>query len=67
MHDPDTRLYRFGARDYDPRTGRWLARDPILFGGGTANLGYFQWRRISEIPGVFAPSRRSRCTALQTG
>ena len=29
---------RFGARDYDPVTGRWTARDPILFGGGQANL-----------------------------
>lgn len=24
---------RFGARDYAPAIGRWLARDPILFGG----------------------------------
>lgn len=29
---------RFGARDYDPYTGRWTARDPILFAGGQANL-----------------------------
>jgi hypothetical protein len=28
----------FGSRDYDPRTGRWLQRDPILFDGGQANL-----------------------------
>ena len=38
MYDPDTRLVRFGARDYDPSMGRWLARDPILFYGGQANL-----------------------------
>ena len=31
-------LTRFGARDYDPHTGRWTARDPILFGGGQDNL-----------------------------
>ncbi len=32
---------RFGARDYDPETGRWTAKDPIGFGGGDANLyGY---------------------------
>lgn len=27
-----------GSRDYDPRVGRWSARDPILFGGGDSNL-----------------------------
>ena len=29
---------RFGARDYDPSVGRWISKDPILFGGGQANL-----------------------------
>ncbi len=29
---------RFGARDYDPETGRWTAKDPIRFEGGDANL-----------------------------
>lgn len=27
-----------GARDYNPETGRWLERDPILFNGGQTNL-----------------------------
>jgi uncharacterized protein RhaS with RHS repeats len=32
---------RFGARDYDPQTGRWTSKDPIRFAGGDANLyGY---------------------------
>ncbi len=31
-------LVRFGARDYDPEVGQWSARDPVLFGGGDANL-----------------------------
>jgi uncharacterized protein RhaS with RHS repeats len=32
---------RFGARDYDAYSGRWTAKDPVLFGGGDANLyGY---------------------------
>lgn len=36
--DPDTGLVRFGLRDYDPETGQWMARDPILFGGGQGSL-----------------------------
>ena len=34
-------MARFGARDYDPQTGRWTAKDPIRFDGGDSNLyGY---------------------------
>jgi len=41
MYDTDTGLVRFGVRDYDPETGRWTSKDPILFGGGDTNLyGY---------------------------
>jgi len=41
MHDQDTGLVRFGYRDYDPGTGRWAAKDPILFTGGDTDLyGY---------------------------
>jgi RHS repeat-associated protein len=41
LHDRDTGLVRFGYRDYDPDTGRWTAKDPILFAGGDTNLyGY---------------------------
>jgi RHS repeat-associated protein len=34
----DTGLYHVGARAYDPRTARWLQRDPIDAGGGDPNL-----------------------------
>jgi RHS repeat-associated protein len=34
LYDPETGLTRFGARDYNPRTGRWLSRDPIGISGG---------------------------------
>ncbi|MBW7908688.1 MAG: RHS repeat-associated core domain-containing protein [Kiritimatiellae bacterium] len=37
-YDSHTQLTRFGYRDYDAATGRWLAKDPILFGGGQANI-----------------------------
>lgn len=41
LYDEDTGLVRFGARDYDAGTGRWTAKDPILFVGGDPNLyGY---------------------------
>jgi len=41
LHDRDTGLVRFGARDYDPAIGRWTAKDPIDFAGGDLNLyGY---------------------------
>ncbi|MCG6910469.1 MAG: hypothetical protein LJE94_10145, partial [Deltaproteobacteria bacterium] len=41
LHDRDINLIRFGHRDYDPQTGRWTAKDPILFDGGDTDLyGY---------------------------
>jgi RHS repeat-associated protein len=38
LHDRDTGLVRFGARDYDPNIGRWTAKDPLDFAGGDTNL-----------------------------
>ena len=38
MIDPATGLVRFGSRDFEPNIGRWTAKDPIGFGGGTGNL-----------------------------
>jgi RHS repeat-associated protein len=38
LYDSDTGLTRFGARDYDAVSGRWTAKDPILFRGGQENL-----------------------------
>jgi len=34
LYDPDTGLVHFGARWYDPETGRWISKDPILLAGG---------------------------------
>jgi len=38
IYDRDTGLVRFGARDYDPSTGRWTSKDPLLFNMNTTNL-----------------------------
>jgi len=41
FYDPLTKLVHFGFRDYDPYTGKWMAKDPIGFAGGDSNLyGY---------------------------
>lgn len=41
LYDRDTKLTRFGARDYASLTSRWTAKDPIGFEGGDTNLyGY---------------------------
>jgi len=41
LYDSDTKLTHFGYREYDPYTGKWTAKDPLLFGGGDSNLyGY---------------------------
>ncbi|MFT3777050.1 MAG: RHS repeat-associated core domain-containing protein [Ottowia sp.] len=59
LYDPDTKLTRFGARDYDAETGRWTAKDPILFAGGDSNLyGYVLQNPVSFIDptGLVAPA-----------
>lgn len=50
LYDPDTGLVRFGARDYDAYTGRWTAKDPILFEGGDTSLyGYVRGDSINQL------------------
>jgi RHS repeat-associated protein len=38
LYDQQTKLVRFGARDYDTETGRWSSKDPALFNGSGGNL-----------------------------
>jgi len=38
LKDTDTGLVQFGARDYDPDTGRWTTKDPIGLQGGDTDL-----------------------------
>ena len=50
QYDPDTGLVHFGARDYDPYTGMWRAKDPIGFKGGDKNLfGYVLNNPVNRI------------------
>ena len=38
LYDADTKLVKFGARDYSASVARWSSKDPILFAGGDTNL-----------------------------
>jgi RHS repeat-associated protein len=40
LYDQQTKLTRFGARDYEAETGRWTAKDPIGFDGGINLYSY---------------------------
>ncbi|NLT50091.1 MAG: RHS repeat-associated core domain-containing protein [Ignavibacteria bacterium] len=40
LYDPDTKLVRFGARDYDPEIGRWLDKEPLGFAGSNNFYSY---------------------------
>jgi RHS repeat-associated protein len=58
LYDQDTKLVRFGARDYDLNTGRWTAKDPILFVSGDTNLyGYVLNNPVNmtDVSGLVTP------------
>jgi RHS repeat-associated protein len=38
IYDIETKIVKYGVRDYDASTGRWLTKDPIGFDGGNENL-----------------------------
>jgi len=50
LWDEDIGLVRFGARDYEPHSGRWTSKDPVLFLGRDLNLfGYAAGDPINRI------------------
>jgi len=38
LYDSQTKLIRFGFRDYEPNSGRWTTKDPIGFCSGQSNI-----------------------------
>jgi RHS repeat-associated protein len=55
LYDPLTGLVQFGARDYDPETGRWIRQDPDLFGGDATNLYLYA---LADPVNLFDPDGR---------
>lgn len=49
LTDGTTSLVRFGARDYDPATGRWTTKDPIGFEGGENQYAYVFDNPVGEV------------------
>jgi RHS repeat-associated protein len=50
LYDHETGLVRFGMRDYDAETGRWMTKDPSGFAGGDTNLyGYVHNDPVNQI------------------
>jgi RHS repeat-associated protein len=52
-YDPESGLYYYRARYYDPRAGRFLTKDPIGFLGGDVNL----YRYVGNNPVNFTDPR----------
>jgi RHS repeat-associated protein len=75
LYDHDTKLTKFGYRDYDSQTGRWTTKDPIDFEGGSSNLyGYVLNDPVNLIDedGLMSkkpstPAQAGICTVLGVG
>jgi len=61
LGDQSTGLIRFGLRDYSPDTGRWAARDPILFQGGQGNLYVYCGNSPIELRDISGLKASSPC------
>jgi RHS repeat-associated protein len=64
IYDHQTKLVRFGARDYDAEVGRWTGKDPVLFDGGEYNLYLYAQGNpvnLSDTTGEQAKTTRQDC------
>ncbi len=69
--DRETELVRFGARDYDPETGRWTSKEPLGFG---AALNFYEYSWGDPVNGkdvtglaLDSCSRNPWCAAFVSG
>jgi RHS repeat-associated protein len=70
IYDQHIGFVRFGARDYDPYTGRWTAKDPIRFDGDGPNLyGYVLNNPVNWIDpdGLFGIVAFGACEVILSG
>jgi RHS repeat-associated protein len=65
LYDPQTRLVRFGARDYDASIGRWMGKDPILFASREYSL--FSYVRSDPANLIDASGLCSQCDERPCG
>ena len=71
LRDPQTRIVRFGVRDYDAQTARWTAGDPVGFGGGgDSNLAAYVFEdpvNATDATGLFSDISESTAVIATTG
>ena len=66
IYDHDTKLVRFGLRDYDPGTGRWTAEDPVRFAGGLNLYEYVRQNPVTYVDPVGVQGHHSAWTRSGT-
>lgn len=69
IYDQHTGFTRFGARDYDAKTGRWTSKDPIRFDGGLNLYGYVNGDPVNFVDptGLLPPDPDYRPTPSDDG